>query len=88
MNSQHKKALRSLGRFIVARRKEQKMTRAALIRRSGLALSVIQGIEKGVSNPTFSTLKKLTTALDFELRIHPGASPCLQIGYGAYRPLK
>lgn len=72
MNAATKKSLRRFGRFIVTRRKELKIPRAELIRRSGLALSVIQKIEQGHANPTFVTLKKLTSTLNFQLRIHPG----------------
>jgi len=75
MNNTDRDAAKKLGQFIIAARKQRNMTRAELIRRTGLALSVTQRIEQGNANPTLGTLKKLTTALGFRLCIHPDGPP-------------
>ncbi len=66
---------KALGAFVVARIAERKTSIPRVAKKTGLALSVVQRVCSGESDPQLSTIKKLCGALHFRLVIHPGLPP-------------
>lgn len=54
----------ALGKAIRQLRQERDMTQEALAHAAGVTVSHLSTIERGHSNPTWATLKALSTALD------------------------
>lgn len=56
-----------LGRLIRERRKASKLTLSQLAERAGVSTSYVSQVERGIANPTLSSLKTLALALDFNI---------------------
>jgi transcriptional regulator with XRE-family HTH domain len=57
----------ALGKAIRQLRQERDMTQEALAHAAGVTVSHLSTIERGHSNPTWATLKALSTALDISM---------------------
>lgn len=60
--------LQELGKHIKKLRKERKLTLSALCYRNGLEPSTISRIEKGIVEPKYLTLLKLSEALGLHIK--------------------
>lgn len=56
--------LESIGDTVRARRKARGLTLAALTERTGLSTAIISQVERGLANPSFSTLAQIAHGLD------------------------
>lgn len=59
--------IKELGRNVRAVRLKNSLTQEELARKSGLTVQVISRLERGVGNPWFTTLMKISTALNVSL---------------------
>lgn len=68
-------ARRHLGGLLASARADRELSQAALSRASGVQQAEISRIEAGRSNPTFSTLNRLATALNVQLTLAQERAP-------------
>lgn len=68
-------ARRDLGRLLASARADSKLSQPALSRASGVQQAEISRIEAGRSNPTFSTLNRLATAMKVRLILTEERAP-------------
>ena len=61
--------LDEITKIIIERRKVLKITQERTAALAGISIETINGIERGIGNPTFATLSKIADVLGMEIKL-------------------